>query len=1282
MTAGSSRPYTSGSSRTSRKQRVVVCYNCKGEGHMSKQYTKHKRRRDKHWFKDKVLLVQAQANGQVLQEEELEFLADPGIAETSSTHYAVTNNVAYQADNLDAYDFDYDELNSAKITLMANLSHYGSDNLAEVQNQDNVYNNVLYQDVQETMTSEQLNILNQLETEITSDSNIISYSQDMNESQYTTVQNSSSPTLQDDLILFVIEQLKIQVVNCTKINQDNKNVNEILTAKLERYKNQERILKEQNNVDNAPVSYEQSLEIEKLKHTLFEHLKGKESLEQKVTHLTNDFQKEESQNFNRELALEKQETLMLAEDSRSKMIQKQNESIMSEMKVELSVEQAFWSRYSMQPEEPNLFEKVLVIAALKETLSRLKGKVVVNEAVSLHSIDPELLKIDVAPLAPRLRVNLLSSASGSQPQGNTKNDRIQRATSKAKKNKLEDHHRAVRPSLNKKKSVVDTKAISSDCHYCYSALRVPIPIESNTDKPVVTLVYSRKSKAAKKKVPVSNLKINKSLIVQIVLWYLDSECSKHMTEYRSQLINFVQKFLGTVKFGNDHVEKIMGYGDYKIGNVTISRVYFMEGLGHNLFSVGQFCDSDLKVAFRQHTCFIRNLDGVDLLTGAKDQVLALASSFITSELCRMVSFVTSVNFESPVIHQPPQELSIQEMEDLKQLYLDELKCLSNLEFRDEWAYLSTHPSKHLTSFCYNDDDDDEDYTSAITPNEPVLSIEEPDNSLSMEDEHLDTISATKSDEFIKSSVENLIPIPSESEGIPEHISKVMEIVIPEVGGIEASNDNPIPFYDPIISGTPLNLTPSGESDFFLKVDAFLDVEDELTSSQFPKSYLDPEGDMLLLEAFLYHDHSSDFKSKSSSTSLSSLLEETNNFNNSLPEFTTFSKKLLFDNSSPRPSEECVSTNSDAKIKSFSPSSILVKDSDFLMEEIDLFCTSDYPMPSGIKDKDYDSERDILIPKDLPRNNTLSFAEKESFHFNIPLFSRPPAKPPDGDTEILNIKMMGDVSDQKAFMHKLMITLASDQEKSPDLLSYRVHQTSHSLSKSLLCVRLLVSSKDNIVVAMPTITREGHYTCNVRVEYEWKPPRCSACKVFGHVHVECPENTCVDLKKTVMKPSQTPRGIPVGPKMGFKPHKEYRHVLKKPTASFSGNKKKGVEPIIEDSKLRLLDNDENPLVLTSIVESDSEVDAVFDETANLKILTSGKDGSDKSYGTNSLLEEWRDSYSDNDDYDPYDDDIYENHDLSKHLQSFCDDLDITVRGNVVDDDGDYDYAPAASEGDVV
>nr|GEZ75109.1 hypothetical protein [Tanacetum cinerariifolium] len=108
------------------KQRVIICYNCKGEGHMSKQCIKPKRKRDEAWFKDKRLKAQ----------------------------YVVTNNAAYQANDLDDYDSDGDEINSAKIALMENLSHYGSDNLVEVHNQDNVTNNVIDQDVQIISTSE------------------------------------------------------------------------------------------------------------------------------------------------------------------------------------------------------------------------------------------------------------------------------------------------------------------------------------------------------------------------------------------------------------------------------------------------------------------------------------------------------------------------------------------------------------------------------------------------------------------------------------------------------------------------------------------------------------------------------------------------------------------------------------------------------------------------------------------------------------------------------------------------------------------------------------------------------------------------------------------------------------------------------------------------------------------------------------------------------------------------------------------------------------------------
>ncbi|GJW31271.1 hypothetical protein Tco_0051303 [Tanacetum coccineum] len=113
--------------------------------------------------------------------------------------------------------------------------------------------------------------------------------------------------------------------------------------------------------------------------------------------------------------------------------------------------------------------------------------------------------------------------------------------------------------------------------------------------------HSRRVKWA----PTTWPKINdKPRIVQIVLWYLNSSYSKHMTRRLDQLINFVSKFMRTVRFGNDHFVDIMGYGDLQIGNVYISRVYYVKGLGHNLLSVGQFFDTDLEVAFCKNTCLV------------------------------------------------------------------------------------------------------------------------------------------------------------------------------------------------------------------------------------------------------------------------------------------------------------------------------------------------------------------------------------------------------------------------------------------------------------------------------------------------------------------------------------------------------------------------------------------------------------------------------------------------------------------------------------------------------
>nr|GEV66074.1 hypothetical protein [Tanacetum cinerariifolium] len=504
------RTYTPGASgNNSGKQRTVICYNCKVEGHMSKQCTKPKRKRDDLWFKYKVLMVQTQANGQILHEEELAFLANPGIVEAQLIQTVITHNAAYQADDLDAYDSDCDEINTAKVALLANLSHYGSDNLAEVHNHDNVNHDVISQAVQAMPCSKQSNIMNHSETEITSDSNIIPYSQYVSESQQAVVQNFNPLAQQDALILFVIEQLKTQVVNRTKINLDNKSVNDTLIAELERYKDQVRILKEGLNVDlkskdNILDSCAQSVEISNLKQTLSEHLKEKECLmqtkAQKLEPKLYDGNVIEKTNLI--MIRDSEGTLMLTEESRSKMLLKQKDPMMSEKKVNTT------PNYMNSPEP---------------TPSTRPTKVEVPKELPKVSMSQEKYMV-IKKLKERIK----------SLSGNMKEDKI-------------------------KKELEDIKTINIELDH---------------------------------------------KVVQIVLWYLDFDCSKHMTRDRSQLTNFVDKFL--------------------------------DGLGHNLFSVGQFSDSDLEVSFRQHTCFIHNLEGVNLLFGSRGNnlyTLPLGDMMASTPIC-------------------------------------------------------------------------------------------------------------------------------------------------------------------------------------------------------------------------------------------------------------------------------------------------------------------------------------------------------------------------------------------------------------------------------------------------------------------------------------------------------------------------------------------------------------------------------------------------------------------------------------------------------------------------
>nr|GEZ26140.1 hypothetical protein [Tanacetum cinerariifolium] len=306
----------------------------------------------------------------------------------SSNHTKCHHNAAYQADDLDAYDSDCDEINSVKVALMANLSHFGSDDLAEAHNQDNVTHNVINQAMQAMPLFEQSNIVNQSETEITSDNNIIPYS------QYSQKKDIVNKKLKE------------------RIKSQSRNIKE------------EKIKPELEEIETINIE---------LDHRVTKHIVENEHLKQTYKQLYDSI---------------KSSRIRLKE---------QCDDLIKQVNIKSAENSDLNAR---------LQEKVLVITTLKDTLRKLKGKAIVDEALVTSSgnkpikIASSSNVVSNKPMLSSTGVNLPTSASGSQPLGNTKKDRIQQIPSSAKKNKLEAYLRNVKTSLHNKKSVVNTKNIA------------------------------------------------------------------------------------------------------------------------------------------------------------------------------------------------------------------------------------------------------------------------------------------------------------------------------------------------------------------------------------------------------------------------------------------------------------------------------------------------------------------------------------------------------------------------------------------------------------------------------------------------------------------------------------------------------------------------------------------------------------------------------------------------------------------------------------------------------
>ncbi|GJT77975.1 hypothetical protein Tco_1044700 [Tanacetum coccineum] len=370
--------------------------------------------------------------------------------------------------------------------------------------------------------------------------------------------------------------------------------------------------------------------------------------------------------------------------------------------------------------------------------------------------------------------------------------------------------------------------------------------------------------------------------------------------------------------------------------------------------------------------------------------------------------------------------------------------------------------RDMIPVCYDDDDDEESSTPlkdinmsrlppcvAITPDSPKT------DSLIMEDEHLSTIPETELDEFIKSSVENLVPTPSESEDASDG---VCDLPICD----DFPKSHLVRFFNPLFD-IDEDFTSSDESffeedvpneNFKIFSNPLFDLDEEITSTKVDQiddevlentnsippgiKYPGFNAESNLLESLLHQDTSINDSQKIDSlldefagelTLLKSIPSGIDDDNlDSEGEIHPF-ERLLYDNSSLCPLEDSNSDVSDAITESFSPSPIPVEDSDSLMEEIDLFLTPDDSMPPGIETDDYDSEGDILFFEELLTDDSLSLPEHESFHFESdydPSSPRPPAKPPDDDeiepdTGLLTTKVVGDISEHYVLIPRLLPT---------------------------------------------------------------------------------------------------------------------------------------------------------------------------------------------------------------------------------------------------------------------
>ncbi|GJR09655.1 integrase, catalytic region, zinc finger, CCHC-type containing protein [Tanacetum coccineum] len=680
--------------------RQIKCYNYNGIGHIAINCTQLKRPQNSEYFKKKMLLMQARENGAVLDDEHLLFIAGgqtntfyDDVDEAPVQDLALNEDNVFQVDQCDVFDSDVDEAPTAQTMFMANLSSvdliydeaspsYDSDILSEVQDHDNYVDSVGDEYVKDNALQ---------------------------------VVQSNVSSMPNDALMIIINDMYEQSAQCVSTNEQNKVVNESLTAELARYKEQVQLYEKGQELLKK--------ELHSVKMQLNSTINHNKLIKEEVTMLKQDFKQKENKYLEEFLNMKQ---LKEKVDSKIKIAppdySKENYLANFTPQRQLTPEQIFWSSdikdltpkpmSKMTVYPPNTPAK-LVPRVLPTKIQKGKGVSNKQRNVTLLSVlnDGNIvskffethdaytveqarcleLKAELSKLKHKIQKddhkrfrNNKSQPSQDTPEFDTIFEINKMKASLQRKDnairKLKEQISQMNERRSEADRILDFKALETENekvkqHYKKLYESIKITRAKTIEKTTSLLTKNEKLKAqlkgkmqcvtmptvkpkvltpgvnsftkASESKPRSNTKNNRILpaksdnkkkveahprnnksklkqknhvdssisstrtVVQIVIWYLDSGCSKHMTGNRSRLKNFVKKFIGTVRFRNDHFGLLKNFMKKFIRTVRFGNGHFGAIMGYGDYVI------DLEVEFRKQTCYVRNEDGVDLLKGSR-----------------------------------------------------------------------------------------------------------------------------------------------------------------------------------------------------------------------------------------------------------------------------------------------------------------------------------------------------------------------------------------------------------------------------------------------------------------------------------------------------------------------------------------------------------------------------------------------------------------------------------------------------------------------------------------